>query len=67
MKKCGYIEDTKVKGPNPLSGSLQREEFSKTLSQPIYELKGEILGKKRERRGKDIKKALVLLTMCVST
>lgn len=48
MKKYGYTEDTKVKGKIPSSGSLQREEFSTTLSQAMYELKEEIWGMKRE-------------------
>ena len=48
-KKYDYTKDTKVKGKIPLSGRLQGEEFFKTLSQAMYELKGEIQGMKRER------------------
>ena len=47
--KCGYTEDTEEKGKVPLTRILQREEFSKTLSQAMYELKEEIWGLKRER------------------
>ena len=50
MKKCGYIEDAKEKCKIPLTGSLQREEFSKTLSQALNELKEEIRGMKNERQ-----------------
>ena len=39
MKKCGYTEDTEENGAIPLTGSLQREGFSKTLSQAMHELK----------------------------
>ena len=50
MKECGYIEDTKEKGKIPLIGSLQRGEFSKTLSQALNEMKEEIWGMKNERQ-----------------
>ena len=49
MKKCGYTEDTEEKGNIPFTGSLQREVFSKNLSQAMYVLKEEIREMKRER------------------
>ena len=48
QKKYDYTEDTEEKGKTPLSGRLKGEEFSKTLSQAMYELKGEIKGMRRE-------------------
>ena len=48
MKKCGYTEDTEVRGPNPSSGRLIGKEFSKTLFQTMHELKNEIRGVRNE-------------------
>ena len=50
MKKCGYTEDTEEKGKISFTGILQREEFSKTLSQAMYVLKEEIRVMKNERK-----------------